>query len=86
MQKPDGSSAPYTTIAVSGADAADFLQGQLTSDVLALVEGEAPVLSAWCNPKGRVIALFRLRLADGVLRLALPGARRRRPGVVGTGR
>lgn len=62
----------YATIAISGADAAEFLQGQLTSDIRALVEGEPPVLSAWCNPKGRVIALFRLRLADGVYRLALP--------------
>ncbi len=73
MQEPADNSALYTTIVVSGADAADFLQGQLTSDVLALVEGDAPVLSAWCNPKGRVIALLRLRLADGVFRLALPG-------------
>ncbi len=73
MSKPDGDSAAYATITISGADAAEFLQGQLTSDVRALVEGESPVLSAWCNPKGRVIALFRLRLADGVYRLALPG-------------
>ncbi len=72
MPDPDVASTPYATIAASGADAAEFLQGQLTSDIRTLAEGEAPVLAAWCNPKGRVIALFRLRLADGVYRLALP--------------
>lgn len=62
----------YRAIAVSGVDAAEFLQGQLTSDIETLIEGESPMLSAWCNPKGRVIALFRLRLANGAYRLALP--------------
>ena len=62
----------HRTITVSGADAAEFLQGQLSSDIEALVAGEPPVLSAWCNPKGRVIALFRLRLESDAYRLGLP--------------
>jgi folate-binding protein YgfZ len=44
----------YKTVAVSGSDAFDFLQNQLTND-LRLLESETEILSAWCNPKGRVI-------------------------------
>ena len=47
---------------VSGADALSFLQGQLTVDV-----GEVGTamsrLAAWCSPKGRVLATFRLLAA-----------------------
>ena len=64
--------ATYSTISVAGPDAAEFLQGQLTADVRAITANAAPVLAAWCNPKGRVIALFRVRLADATYRLALP--------------
>lgn len=43
---------------VSGADAFEFLQGQLTNDInLAHKKWQ---LSAYCNPKGRVLALFSL--------------------------
>lgn len=44
---------------VEGADALEFLQGQLTCDVKALTEGQV-TLGALCNPKGRTIATFRL--------------------------
>jgi len=71
-QKQDNTA--YSTIAVAGADAADFLQNQLTADVRELEAGADPVLAAWCNPKGRVIALFHLRREDGTYRLALPAA------------
>jgi folate-binding protein YgfZ len=43
-----------STITVSGPDAFEFLQGQLSND-LARLETEAEILAAWCNPKGRVI-------------------------------
>lgn len=43
-----------STISVTGADAFEFLQGQLTNDIKRL-ESEAEILAAWCNPKGRVI-------------------------------
>ncbi|MGI9223737.1 MAG: YgfZ/GcvT domain-containing protein [Woeseiaceae bacterium] len=43
-----------STIAVTGPDAFEFLQGQLTNDLRRL-GAEAEILAAWCNPKGRVI-------------------------------
>ena len=43
-----------SNITVSGSDAIEFLQGQLTNDLKRL-ESETEILSAWCNPKGRVI-------------------------------
>lgn len=39
---------------VSGDDAAAFLHGQLSNDVLALSEGHAQITS-WCSPKGRML-------------------------------
>jgi folate-binding protein YgfZ len=47
--------ADLGVIRVAGADAAAFLQGQLTQDVLNLQPGQAR-LTAWCNPKGRMLA------------------------------
>lgn len=61
----------YVTILVTGADARDFLQGQLTADLARMTPG-AGTLAAWCNPKGRVICLFRLREAESGFRLTLP--------------
>lgn len=47
-----------------GEDAASFLQGQVTCDVKRLAVGET-TLGAVCNPKGRVVADFRLlRIGD----------------------
>ena len=43
-----------STITVTGPDAFEFLQGQLTNDIRRL-GAEAEILAAWCNPKGRVI-------------------------------
>ena len=52
-------------INVTGNDAFDFLQGQLSND-LVILENEPALLTAWCNPKGRVIFLTNLtRTADG---------------------
>jgi hypothetical protein len=58
--------APLSSLAVEGPDAAAFLQGQFTSDVDSLAMG-ASQFSAWCSPKGRVLANFVLRrsAADG---------------------
>ncbi len=44
-------------IRVVGADAASFLQGQLTNDFALLGLSEAR-LAAWCNAKGRMLATF----------------------------
>lgn len=52
-------------VEVRGADAAGFLQAQLTSDVAALAPGGV-ALSAWCTPRGQVRNLFWLvRRGDG---------------------
>jgi tRNA-modifying protein YgfZ len=48
-----------------GPDTGDFLHGQLSSDVAALSVGDAQA-SAYCSPKGRVLANFTLwREPDG---------------------
>ena len=52
----------FAVLRASGADALAFLQGQLTADV-GEVGAAASRLAAWCSPKGRVLATFRL-LAD----------------------
>ncbi len=46
-----------TAICFSGADAGNFLHNQLSSDVLALSDGES-VFACYCEPKGRVLALM----------------------------
>jgi len=46
---------------ISGPDAKKLLQGQLTTDVNALVQNTS-MLSALCNREGRIISLFRLFL------------------------
>lgn len=49
----------YQLIEVHGADAEKYLQGQLTTDVIALAGG-ATTITAHCDPKGKVNAVFRL--------------------------
>lgn len=64
----------FALIDVSGDDAAAFLQGQLTQDLarLASVPG---LPAAWCNAKGRVIAVMRLiGIAADRYGLVVPGA------------
>lgn len=56
----------YKQIKVSGVDAVEFLQGQLTQDVENL-PAAGTTLGAWCNAKGRVIVIARLaRIDDGI--------------------
>ena len=62
---------PYSSILASGADAFDFLQAQLTND-LRLLKEQAQLLSAWCNPKGRVICIMRLKQSDTGYQMVLP--------------
>ena len=61
----------YKLIEVTGSDAVEFLQGQLTQDVTRL-EGAGRLLSAWCNPKGRVIVVLRLVRLDNGAGLLVP--------------
>lgn len=58
-------------IAARGADAASFLQGQLTNDVLAL-GADRVVLSGYCTPKGRLLATLRCWRDGEAVYLQLP--------------
>lgn len=60
-------------ITVAGEDAESFLHGQLTADIRSLDPGQSS-LAGWCDPKGRLLAIFRvLRRADDYL-VILPTA------------
>jgi tRNA-modifying protein YgfZ len=56
---------------VDGADARTFLQGQLSTDVMALATVTSQ-LSSWNNPKGRVVTLLRLWEFGGAIHMAMP--------------
>ena len=62
-------------IRARGNDAQNFLNGQLSNDVR-LLDAAHSQLAAWCSPKGRMMAVFRLfRRGDDFL-LQLPMALR----------
>lgn len=58
-------------IAVTGADAASFLQAQLTNDV-AHLGADQVALNGYCTPKGRLLATFRCWRDDEAVYLQLP--------------
>ena len=58
-------------IAVRGADAEKYLQGQLTNDIQAVTEAHSQ-LSAHCSPKGRTLACYRIFRREDTIYLALP--------------
>jgi folate-binding protein YgfZ len=60
-----------STISVTGPDAFELLQGQLTNDLKRL-ETEAEILAAWCNPKGRVIWFGTICSTDSGFDLSSP--------------
>jgi len=57
-------------IKVNGEDAESFLQNQLTNDIRNVTEISHQA-SAWCSPKGRIIANFRIFKRDNDFYLAL---------------
>jgi len=66
--------APWSALTVEGPDATVFLQGQFTNDLDSLAVG-ASQFSAWCSPKGRVLANFMVRrVATDTFEMLLPGA------------
>lgn len=64
-------------IDVEGADAASFLQGQLSNDIFKLDEAHSQ-LTAYCNPKGRILSIFRVIRHDHGFMLLLPAELRER--------
>ncbi|MFQ5660851.1 MAG: YgfZ/GcvT domain-containing protein [Gammaproteobacteria bacterium] len=58
-------------VVISGANAEVFLQGQFTSDIRKLHDA-CFQFSAWCNPKGRVIANFIIFRLNNRYFLLLP--------------
>lgn len=54
----------HALIEVTGDDARDFLQGQFSNDLSEVGDAANPArrcqLNAYCNPKGRVLAVMRL--------------------------
>lgn len=65
-----GAGSP-AALKVSGGQAAEFLHGQFTTDVAGLAAGAA-ALSAWCDPRGRVIAAFILARLERCFWLFVP--------------
>ena len=59
---------------VSGVDATQFLQGQLSNDIALLEDKNPHQLSAYCNPKGRMLALFHVLKLDEGYALIAPNA------------
>lgn len=49
----------YAVINIQGEEAQKYLQGQLTLDVNQLASGQSS-LTAHCDPKGKMVSLFRL--------------------------
>lgn len=58
-------------IMVSGLDACKFLQGQLSCDVEAL-NNSTSTMGSYCNIKGRVEALFTLKMDNGNYYMIMP--------------
>lgn len=61
----------WRAIRITGNDADDFLNGQLTARVPA-ADSMACQLAGYCHPNGRLLALLWLWRADGTLHAALP--------------
>lgn len=59
-------------IAVNGADAVSFLQGQITTDVSRIDAGHSRI-AGYCSPKGRLLTLFRIFQRDGTYYLQMQG-------------
>lgn len=61
----------YALIEASGDDVVEFLQGQFSNDIK-LVTEKLGQLSAYCNPKGRILANFRIFKRKNSYFLRLP--------------
>jgi hypothetical protein len=61
----------YKIITVRGANAAEFLQGQLTQDIRSL-DARTSLPAAWCNAQGRVLMTMRVIANGDGYALAVP--------------
>jgi folate-binding protein YgfZ len=61
----------FGLIQVQGEDAVQFLQGQFTNDIREVTEQHSN-LSAWCSPKGRMLANFRVMRRGSAYLLQMP--------------
>jgi len=68
---PDRALTFLSAIRFEGADAATFLQGQLTQDTRRLAAG-GTLLAACNSPQGRVVAILRLRQSGDSIYALLP--------------
>ena len=67
------SAASLGCLSFSGEDAANFLQGQMTCDVIELEENNG-TCGAFCNAKGRVISTFYLNKTQSEFICILPNS------------
>ncbi len=70
----DSASAPMGVLRLVGPDAARFLQGQVTQDVVALPAGHW-ARAALCTAQGRVLALLKVVAVPEGLWLVMPAER-----------
>lgn len=68
---PTDDATAYAVLRLDGPDAAPFLQGQSTQNLLTWASGET-ALTAVLTPQGRVLALPHVRRVTDGLRLLLP--------------
>jgi folate-binding protein YgfZ len=61
----------FGLIQVEGEDTLQFLQGQFTNDMREVTEQHSN-LSAWCSPKGRMLANFRVMRRASAYLLQMP--------------
>ncbi len=64
-------SSEYGILEFSGEDAQTYLQGQLTNDINE-INNEAAQISGYCNPKGRLLALFYIFSIDNKFYFQFP--------------
>ena len=60
----------FSTLIVSGPDAASFLQGQMTCDITQVCT--EPSFGAYCDPRGRMITNFMIKKEHDSFYLMLP--------------
>ena len=64
----------HGVIKVEGDDAQIFLHNQFTNDLKQGVTDANSQLSAYCSPKGRILALFRIFKQGNAYYMVMPGA------------